>query len=149
MLSGNGDPALLAKLVPLIADRIADRPEPSAALRIDDWWAHLAADLPLVSSHGAAGQLFECVVSVDALRTAPNPVSCIRPDGRLYFVEVVEVHGRSAPKSVSPFDVSGHIWSRGFSVIDIDRPRLAGPGGSWEFAIGIARPTPTQQNPAP
>lgn len=100
-------------------------------LSVADWW-----DAPPGPTPGIAPA--DAVVCVDALRTTPHPAAAMATDGRFYFVEVVD--DAAGPR----FDVTGFLWRCGLSVIDVDRPVLTGPGGDWEFAIGIARTTPTR-----
>lgn len=129
------DPGIRAQVLPLLAERLDGLAPGAFALQVDDWWTEVAQARDLVVQATAADR-YAAVVAVDALRTTANPTDRVAPGGRLYFVELAEIHGRSTAPAL---DVTGHLWSLGFSTIDIDRPRLDGPGGSWEFAIGIAR----------
>lgn len=129
------DPSVRANVLPLLIDRLADLPLDAAALRLDDWWAGAVPGLAPTQPD----MRYDVVVSVDALRTTPNPTAHVSKDGRLYFVELAEIHGSGRGPTHPPLDITGHLWSRGFSTIDVDRPRFDGPGGAWEVAIGIAR----------
>lgn len=116
---------------------------PVAVFATDRWWSGLLPpDVVTIDSADDLGP-GTTAVCVNRLRGL-LPIDWLATTGAsLIYAEAAHHHprGRGRPRFGS-VDITGELWTAGLSTIDIHRPTIDGDDGSWELAIGRARPTP-------
>lgn len=107
---------------------------------VQRWWADIADEFS-ISDTETSGSL----VLVDALRgdtPAVDSVGAESGPNRLVFCELGSAEGRRLDGALEAIDVTGLLWARGLTVIDVDRVPVRTARGTWQVVAGIARRTP-------